>query len=172
MHKCPGVDYSTGSLGQGLSIGIGMLLGAAAQGLSHRVFVLMGDGECQEGQVWEAFLYAGAQRVRNLIAIIDYNRVQLSTAMADGVDIDPLGAKIAAFGWQVMETDGHDMLTLLPALRDAAARSADGPVAVVAKTVKGKGVSFMEGKYQWHGKAPDDKQLAQAIAELEGRDAP
>ncbi len=172
MHKCPGVDYSSGSLGQGLSIGIGMVLGAAALGESYKAYVLMGDGECQEGQVWEAFLYAGAHRVRNLVAIVDHNRVQLSSTLADGVDIDPLGQKLSAFGWRVIETDGHDLGQLLPALQAAAVECEQGPVAVIANTVKGKGVSFMEGQYQWHGKAPNDQQLEQAIAELEGRNAP
>jgi transketolase len=172
MHKCIGVDYSSGSLGQGLSIGIGMLLGAAALKENYKTYVLMGDGECQEGQVWEAFLYAGARRLRNLVTIVDHNRVQLSSTLADGVDIDPLAQKISTFGWRVIETDGHDLCQLLPALQLAAIQCQEGPVAVIANTVKGKGVSFMEGQYQWHGKAPNDQQLEQAIAQLDGRNAP
>lgn len=166
MHKCPGVDYSTGSLGQGLSVGIGIALGGAKRGKNFKTFVLLGDGESQEGQVWEALMYAGATKVKNLVAIFDYNKVQLSSSMKDNVNIDPLPEKIAAFNWKVVEVDGHDMDVLVETLKAAAADSANGPVAVVAHTVKGKGVSFMENKFEWHGKAPNDAQLAQALAEL------
>ncbi|MHB1394088.1 MAG: transketolase [Clostridia bacterium] len=168
MHKCPGVDYSTGSLGQGLSIGIGIALGGAKRGKNFKTFVLVGDGECQEGQVWEALMYAGANKVKNLVVVIDNNKVQLSSSMKDNVNIDPLPQKIAAFNWKVVEVDGHDIDTLEETLRAAAADSDVGPVAVIAHTVKGKGVSFMENKYEWHGKAPNAAQLAEAIAELEG----
>lgn len=167
MHKCPGVDYSTGALGQGLSVGIGMALGGAAKGLAFKTFVLIGDGEAQEGQVWEALLYAGAMDVKNLVAIFDNNGVQLSSTMADNVNINPLPEKLGAFGWTVLAVDGHDMAQLDNTLREAHKLSALGPVAVVAKTVKGKGVSFMENQYTWHGKAPDDEQLKTALAELE-----
>lgn len=168
MHKCPGVDYSTGSLGQGLSIGVGMAEGAARLGADFRTFVLLGDGESQEGQVWEALMYAGVRRVKNLVAIFDYNHVQLSTALSDGVDLAPLTDKLRAFRWNVIEARGNDMASILPALHRARVESASGPVAVVADTVKGCGVSFMENRYQWHGKAPNDEQLAQALAELGG----
>jgi transketolase len=168
MHKCPGVDFSTGSLGQGLSVGIGIALGGAKKGKNFKTFVLMGDGESQEGQVWEALMYAGATKVKNIIAIFDYNKVQLSSSMKDNVNIDPLPEKVQAFNWKVVEVDGHDMDALVETLKAAAVDSADGPVAVVAHTVKGKGVSFMENKFEWHGKAPNDAQLAQALAELEG----
>jgi len=175
MHKCPGVDYSTGSLGQGLSIGIGMAQGArlaAARSPKREVFntwVLIGDGESQEGQLWEAFMYAGAKKVPRVIAIIDYNGAQLSSKVEDNVNPAPYADKLAAFGWQVLDTDGHDFSRLVPALEQAAALAAEGPVAVVARTVKGKGVSFMEGDFRWHGQAPDDEQLRRALAELEGR---
>jgi transketolase len=168
MHKCPGVDFSTGSLGQGLSVGIGIALGGAKKGKNFKTFVLMGDGESQEGQVWEALMYAGATKVKNIIAIFDYNKVQLSSSMKDNVNIDPLPEKVQAFNWKVVEVDGHDMDALVETLKAAAVDSANGPVAVVAHTVKGKGVSFMENKFEWHGKAPNDAQLAQALAELEG----
>lgn len=168
MHKCPGVDYSTGSLGQGLSIGIGIALGGAKRGKDFKTFVLIGDGESQEGQVWEALMFAGANKVKNLVAIFDYNKVQLSSSMLDNVNVDPLPQKVAAFNWKVVEVDGHDMDALEKTLKAAAADSANGPVAVIAHTVKGKGVSFMENKFEWHGKAPNDAQLAAAIAELEG----
>ena len=168
MHKCSGVDYSTGSLGQGLSIGIGMALGGARKELSFRTFVLMGDGESQEGQIWEALMYAGANRVKNIVAIFDYNKVQLSSILTDNVNIAPLAEKLEAFHWKVVEVDGHDMDTLEKTLLFAAAESAKGPVAVIAHTVKGKGVSFMENKFEWHGKAPNNDQLATALAELDG----
>lgn len=166
MHKCPGVDYSTGSLGQGLSVGIGIAEGAALAGKSFKTFVLLGDGESQEGQVWEALMYAGSRKLRNIVAIIDYNGIQLSTTLADGVDLYPLPEKLKAFNWNVIEAKGNEIGSILPALMKAKEESSFGPVAVVAHTTKGFGVSFMENKYQWHGKAPNDEQLAQALAEL------
>ena len=168
MRKCPGVDYSTGSLGQGLSVGIGMALGGAKRGKDFKTFVLLGDGESQEGQVWEALMFAGAYQVKNLIAIFDYNKVQLSCTMENSVNIHPLAQKLEAFRWKVFEVDGHDIDAVEKVLKTAAAESAGGPVAVIAHTVKGKGVSFMENKYQWHGKAPNDTELAVALSELEG----
>jgi len=168
MHKCPGVDFSAGSLGQGLSIGIGMAIGGAARGFKFKTFVLIGDGESQEGQVWEALMYAGAKKVKNLIAVFDYNRVQLSSAMAENVDIDPLAGKLWAFNFHVIEAPGNEMKEILSALQDARTISETGPIAVIAHTTKGAGVSFMEGKFEWHGKAPDNEQLAQALIELDG----
>lgn len=167
MHKCPGIDFSTGSLGQGLSIGIGIALGAARQKKPFKTFVLIGDGECQEGQVWEAFMYAGSVQTRNLVAIIDYNKVQLSSTMQNNVDINPLPQKITDFKWGVIEVDGHNIRSLEKNLRSASLNSAFGPVAVIAHTVKGKGVSFMENKFEWHGKAPNDAQLLTGLAELD-----
>lgn len=168
MHKCPGVDFSTGSLGQGLSVGIGMALGGAQKGKDFKTFVLLGDGESQEGQVWEALMYAGANKVKNIIVIFDYNKVQLSCAMIDSVNIDPLIDKVKAFNWETMVVDGHDMDALEVTLKAAAKNSSNGPVAVIANTIKGKGISFMENTCEWHGKAPNDAQLALAIEELEG----
>lgn len=172
MHKCPGVDYSTGSLGQGLSIGIGMAQGGEMRGRTFRTYVLVGDGESQEGQIWEAAMYAGARKVRRLIAVVDNNRVQLSSRTGENVDPMPYEEKFRAFRWRALTTDGHDFDALVPALREAAELSEDGPVALVADTVKGKGVSFMEGEYKWHGAAPDDGQLAAALAELDGEERP
>jgi len=169
MHKCPGVDYSTGSLGQGLSIGIGMAEGARLNGLGFNTWVLVGDGESQEGQLWEAFMYAGAKKAPRLITILDYNKVQLSSKVEDGINPAPYGEKLSAFGWRVIETDGHDFEQLVPALEQAAKLTAEGPVAVIAHTVKGKGVSFMEGQFKWHGLAPNDEELKLALAELEVR---
>lgn len=167
MHKCPGVDYSTGALGQGLSVGIGIARGAAARGMGFCTFVLMGDGESQEGQVWEALMYGGAAKVKNLVAIFDNNKVQLSSKMEDNVDINPLPEKLAAFKWTVLEVDGHDVEALDKVLNQAKTLAKQGPVAVVADTVKGKGVSFMEYQYAWHGKAPNNDELKAALAELE-----
>jgi transketolase len=168
MHKCPGVDYSTGSLGQGLSIGIGIALGAEFKKKNFKTFVLIGDGESQEGQVWEALMYAGVRKVKNLVAIFDYNKVQLSSKMQDNVNLEPFAKKVTDFNWTVMETNGHDIKSLESTLKKAYKESEKGPVAVIAHTVKGKGVSFMENKFEWHGKAPDDAQLAAALTELEG----
>lgn len=168
MRKCPGIDYSTGSLGQGLSVAIGIALGASMAGKNFTTFVLLGDGESQEGQVWEALMYAGNRRVKNLVAIFDYNKVQLSSSLQDNVDIQPLDEKLSAFRWKYLKVDGHNMLSLLKTLDEAKRLSAEGPVAVIAHTVKGKGVSFMENKYKWHGAAPNDEELALAVSELEG----
>jgi transketolase len=168
MHKCPGVDYSTGSLGQGLSVGIGIALGGARRGKDFKTFVLIGDGESQEGQIWEALMFAGANKVKNIIAIFDYNKVQLSCTMDNSVNIHPLAQKLEAFNWKALEVDGHDIDAVEKVLKTASDDSSGGPVAVIAHTVKGKGVSFMENKYQWHGKAPNDTELAQALTELEG----
>jgi transketolase len=159
---------SSGSLGQGLSCAIGIQLAAvrdpAMSGV--RTFVLMGDGEIQEGQVWEAALYAGARKVRGLVGIIDMNGVQCTSTTDESVPLEPIADKWRAFGWTVLDVDGHAMLPLVEALEEARARSADGPVVVVARTIKGKGVSFMEGRHEWHGKAPNDKEFELAMKEI------
>jgi transketolase len=167
MKRTPGVDMSTGSLGQGLSSGLGMLLVQEKFGLDFKVFVLMGDGEQAEGQVWEAALYAGSNKVKNIISIIDYNKVQLTGTVNDVLGLEPFADKWRAFGWQVITCDGHDMEELTNSLNKAREVSADGPVVVIANTIKGKGVSFMENKFQWHGKAPSDSERKQALAEIE-----
>jgi transketolase len=168
MHKTPGVDMSSGSLGQGLSCGIGISLAAARNSAmgNCRTFVLMGDGELQEGQVWEAALYAGAKKVRGIVGIIDMNGVQLASNTNDAVSLEPITDKWRAFGWTVLDTDGHAMEQLVATLEKARELAAEGPVMVVARTVKGKGVSFMEGKYEWHGKAPNDKEFELAMKEI------
>jgi transketolase len=168
MHKTPGVDMSSGSLGQGLSCAIGIQLAAAREPAMAgvRTFVLIGDGECQEGQVWEAALFGGAKKVRGLVGVIDMNGVQLASATPDAVPLEPLVDKWRAFGWTVLDVDGHAMGPLVEALEKARALSADGPVMVVARTIKGKGVSFMEGRYEWHGKAPNDKEFELAMKEI------
>lgn len=173
MHKAAGVDMSSGSLGQGLSCALGM---AEASRRSpelggYRTFVLLGDGELQEGQVWEAALYAGARKLPFVVAIVDYNRVQLASAVDEAVGLEPLADKWRDFGWTVLEVDGHDMAALSSTLEAAREKAAQGPVVVVARTVKGKGVSFMEGRCEWHGKAPDSDQFNAAMAELDAGEA-
>ena len=160
---------STGSLGQGLSVGIGMALGRDRRGLGFHVYVLLGDGELQEGQVWEAAMYAGFHKVKKLVAIIDYNQLQLTGWTKDTLDLEPLEDKWRAFGWRVFSCDGHDVASLVETL-DKARMTEDGPCAVIANTLKGKGVSFIAGQVQWHGRAPSSEELARALDELGGRE--
>jgi len=167
MLKTPGVDMSTGSLGQGLSAGIGMILGRDKRGWDFNVYVVIGDGELQEGQNWEAAMYAGVHKLTGLVAIIDYNKVQLAGTVKDTVDLEPLADKWKAFRWQVLESDGHNISELTETIEKAKQLSKTGPAVVIAHTVKGKGVSFMEGKYQWHAKSPDEKQRQQALKEID-----
>lgn len=161
MKKVPGVEISTGSLGQGLSVGVGMALSAKILESGYRVFVLLGDGECQEGQVWEAAMSASHYKLTNIVAIIDRNRLQIDGCTEDIMGIEPLGAKWKAFGWTVIEVDGHDFLELIPALEAISYTSK--PTAIIANTVKGKGVCFMENNVDWHGKAPKPDQLDEAL---------
>lgn len=170
--KVPGVEVSTGSLGQGLSIAAGLALGlkldATDTGCApHKVFTLMGDGEIEEGQVWEAAMFAAHYQLDNLIAIVDNNNLQIDGDIRDVAGLTDISAKFKAFGWQTIEVDGNDVNAVLTALQ-AAALIEGVPVCIVAHTVKGKGVSFMENQAGWHGKAPDAEQAAQALAELEG----
>jgi transketolase len=165
LGATPGIEASTGSLGQGLSIGLGMAWAARLDGASWRVFVLLGDGECQEGQVWEAAMAAGHHQLDNLIAIVDYNKFQLDGAVADIVGLDPFAEKWQAMGWQTREIDGHEIAQVMDALHWA--EGAGGPACIIAHTIKGKGVSFMEGDNAYHGVAPTDEELARALGELE-----
>ena len=162
----PGVEVSTGSLGQGLSIASGLAAGLRLDGDDHTVFALLGDGECQEGQVWEAAMFAAHQGLDNLVAIIDRNCLQIDGNTGDVCDPGDLAAKFSAFGWETAEVDGHDIDELVKVLSDAKATHGGKPFAIVAHTVKGKGVSFMENEAGWHGKAPNAEQLAQALADL------
>ncbi|MCA9862194.1 MAG: transketolase [Thermomicrobiales bacterium] len=171
MHALPGLEMSTGSLGQGLSPGAGMALGARLRGLGFHTFVMLGDGEIQEGQIWEAAFMAARYRLENLIAIVDYNGLPQfgwpdpgGHTRATGFD-DPAG-KFRAFGWHVIECDGHDHEQIREALDEARAHEGE-PTCVVAHTIKGKGVSFMEGDYLWHAKPPTDQHLADAEAEID-----
>ena len=163
--KLPGVEVSTGSLGQGLSISVGMALAARLDDKKHKIFCLMGDGEQQEGQVWEAAMEAGHYHLDNLIAIIDCNRLQIDGWVKDVMQVEPLDAKYASFGWEVLHTDGHDMRQLVDTL-DKARAVVGKPVVILADTVKGKGVSFMEDKAGWHGRTPTRDELAAALSEL------
>ena len=164
--KTPGVDMTSGSLGHGLSVGLGMRLAGRVRGKDYRVFVLLGDGELQEGQVWEAAMAAAHFKVDNLVAIVDYNRVQLDGTVDEIMEVAPLADKWRSFGWQVLTMDGHDMGDIVATVDKAIAQSQEGPVVIIADTVKGKGVSFMEGKSAWHGRYPTEEEYKQALAEL------
>lgn len=167
MVNVPGVDMSTGSLGQGLSCAVGMSLAAKMTGKSYRTYAICGDGEIEEGQIWEAAMSAAKWNLDNLCAFIDLNGLQIDGRTADVMPSEPLDAKFEAFGWNVIKVaDGNDMEQVLAALAEAKKVSGK-PTAIIMKTVKGKGVSFMEDQAGWHGKAPDDEQFAIAKAELE-----
>jgi transketolase len=163
--KLPGVEVSTGSLGQGLSVSVGVALAARLNGKQHKVFCLMGDGEQQEGQVWEAAMEAGHFHLDNLIAVIDCNRLQIDGWVKDVMQVEPLADKYASFGWKVMRVDGHDMAALVSTFEQAKAVQGQ-PVVILADTVKGKGVSFMENQAGWHGKAPNREELKAALTDL------
>ncbi len=163
--KLPGVEASTGSLGQGLSIAVGLALAARLDGRKHKIFCLMGDGEQQEGQVWEAAMEAGHYQLDNIIAIIDCNRLQIDGLVKDVMQVEPLCAKYASFGWDVMRIDGHNMTQVVDALEQAKAARGK-PVVILADTVKGKGVSFMEDQAGWHGKTPNHDELLRGLQEL------
>ncbi|MCB7037966.1 transketolase [Eggerthella sinensis] len=162
----PGVEVSTGSLGQGLSVAAGIAAGLKLDGKTQSVFALLGDGECQEGQVWEAAMFAAHRGLDNLVAIVDRNCLQIDGNTADVCDPGDLAAKFSAFGWTAVEVDGHDIPALVEALAAAKADRAAKPHALIARTVKGKGVSFMENQAGWHGKAPNAEQTEAALAEL------
>ena len=162
----PGVEASTGSLGQGLSIGIGHAMAGRLDGKHYRTYVLLGDGECQEGQVWEAAMCAGNYELDTLCAIVDCNRYQLDGAVEDIQSLEPLRDKFASFKWHVLEIDGHDIAAVLAALHEAQ-ELRGRPTCIIANTVKGKGVSFMEHNNEFHGKAPTKEQLDVALAQLQ-----
>jgi transketolase len=165
MVHVPGVDMSTGSLGQGLSAAVGMAVAGKMDSAAYRVYALMGDGEIEEGQIWEAAMSAAKYKLDNLCGIVDVNGLQIDGRTADVMPSEPLDAKFAAFGWNVIKADGHDFDSLRAAF--SAAKAEKGrPSVILAKTVKGKGVSFMENDAGWHGKAPNAEQYEQAMAEL------
>jgi transketolase len=161
----PGVEASTGSLGHGLPIACGMALAGKRDKRAFRVFALLSDGECDEGSTWEAILFAGHHKLDNLIAIVDYNKIQSLGSVKEVLDLDPLADKWRAFGWAVREINGHDIAQIEQSL-GAVPFEANCPSCIVAHTVKGKGVSFMENELLWHYRAPDEEELARALTEL------
>ncbi|MBF0490430.1 MAG: transketolase [Candidatus Omnitrophica bacterium] len=163
--KIPGVEFNTGSLGHGLSYANGIALGAKLRGKNFKSYCLMGDGEIQEGSVWEAAMTASHHQLNNVCAIVDYNKVQENGPTQDIKGLEPLADKWSSFGWHVLEVDGHNLQELITAFDDFK-NVKNKPTVIIAHTVKGKGVSFMEGKCAWHGKAPNQEQLAAALAEL------
>ena len=166
MRSVPGVEMSTGSLGQGFSTAVGMATAGQMDGASYRVYTLVGDGELQEGQIWEAAMFAGHRKLDNLVVIVDNNGLQIDGAVDEVCSPYPITEKFAAFNFHVIETDAHDFDAIRAAFAEA--RTTKGrPTCIVARSTKGKGVSFMEGKAAWHGVAPDDEQYAAAMAELE-----
>lgn len=168
MNDTPGVDMSTGSLGQGISAAVGMALAGKLAKKDYRVYALLGDGEIAEGQVWEAAMSAAKYHLDNLCAVVDVNGLQIDGATKDVMPSEPLDQKFAAFNWNVIHVNGHDYDALIAAF-EAAAACKGKPTVLIAKTTKGKGVSFMENNAGWHGKAPNDEQYAQAKAEVEAK---
>lgn len=165
-HKVPGVEFSTGALGHGLPFGVGKALAAKRLHTDWRVFVLLSDGEMDEGSNWEALMFAAHHRLDNIVAIIDYNKLQSLATVEKTLGLEPLAAKLQAFGWSVREVDGHDHDQLNQALGSIPWESGK-PSILIAHTIKGKGVSFMENKVEWHYRSPGLEQLEQALAELE-----
>ena len=166
MHYLPGVDISSGSLGQGISAACGMVLGAKLKGADFRVYTVLGDGEIEEGQVWEAAMYAAAKKLDNLVAIVDNNNLQIDGTVEEVNSPYPIPEKFTAFGWNVVEIDGHSFDDIENAFANA--RACKGkPTAIIATTTKGKGVSFMENQVGWHGSAPNAEQYETAMNELD-----
>lgn len=167
MHYVPGVEMSTGSLGQGLAVSVGMALANKMDGKESRIYTLMGDGEIQEGMIWEAAMSAVHYKLDNLIGIVDWNGLQIDGANEDVMSVAPIEEKFRGFGWNVISCDGHDMKEVVDVLNKAK-ENKGAPTVIIAKTIKGKGVSFMENQAEWHGKAPNDEQFKQAMEELGG----
>lgn len=161
-NKVPGVETNTGPLGHGFPVAVGCALGAELQGSARRTYVVIGDGELQEGSNWEAFMYGGHRKLTNLTVIVDRNRLQQGDRTENTNSLDPLDAKVEAFGWEARVIDGHD----LEALHHAVTAPSDRPVAVIAETTKGRGVSFIEDRAEWHHKVPSEEQVALALKEL------
>ena len=162
----PGIEASTGSLGHGLPMGVGMALAAKADGSSRRIFVILGDGECDEGSVWESAMFAGHHKLDNLVAIVDYNKIQSLGSVKEVLDLEPFAAKWRAFGWTAQEINGHSHEEIVSAL-SAVPFEPIKPSVLIAHTVKGKGVSFMENQLAWHYKSPDAAQLKSACGEID-----
>ena len=169
MLKCPGIEVSTGSLGQGLSVASGLAFGLKKKNCESSIFVLLGDGECQEGQVWEASMFAAHNKLDNLVAIVDFNGLQIDGKVDEVMSLGNLSDKFSSFGWNVCEVCGHDIDALLETLSGykQSSKTLKKPTCIIANTIKGKGVSFMENQTSWHGKAPNEEQFACAMKELE-----
>ena len=167
MKKIPGVEMSTGSLGQGFSLACGMAMAAKLDNAPWNVYALLGDGEVQEGIIWEAAMSAAHYKLDNMIAFLDYNGLQIDGDVESVMNINPIEDKFKTFGWNVITIDGHDFDQIFAAL-DMAKDTVDKPTMIIAKTIKGKGVSFMENQASWHGSAPSEEQLQQALSELGG----
>jgi len=167
MNKVPGIDMTTGSLGHGLSVGIGMALAGRLQKKDYHVWVIIGDGESQEGSNWEAAMAGAKWKLDNLTAILDRNNLQNDFYVDDLMPIEPVADKWRAFGWHVVAIDGHDMAAVVTALEDAKARKGV-PTMIIARTIKGKGVSYMENVCEWHGKAPGREEADKALCEIRG----
>lgn len=167
MKKVPGVEMSTGSLGQGFSVACGMAMAAKLDNAPWNVYALLGDGEVQEGIIWEAAMSAAHYKLDNMIAFLDYNGLQIDGEVESVMSINPIEDKFKTFGWNVITIDGHDFDQIFAAL-DMAKDTVDKPTMIIAKTIKGKGVSFMENQASWHGSAPTEEQLEQALSELGG----
>ena len=166
MRYVDGVDMSTGSLGQGISAAVGMALANKVDNTSNRIYVLLGDGECEEGEVWEAAMAASHYSLDNLCAIVDYNGLQIDGSIEQVMNPTPIDTKFEAFGWNCMHVDGHDFDAIQQALTFAK-RCSGKPTMILAHTIKGKGISFMENNAEWHGTAPNEIQMRQALQELE-----
>ena len=165
MKGTPGVDMSSGSLGQGISAACGMALGAKVKGADYRVYTILGDGECEEGQVWEAAMFAASKKLDNLCAVVDYNGLQIDGSLSEVCSPEPFDKKFEAFGWNVIVIDAHDF-DQYEAAFEAAKKVKDKPSVIIQKSVKGKGVSYMENSVSWHGAAPNDEQYEIAMSEL------
>jgi transketolase len=163
-HAVPGVEVSTGSLGHGLPIAVGMAVAAKSAGMKSRIYCLLSDGECDEGSNWEAILFSPHHKLDNLIAIVDFNKIQSFGRVSEVLNLEPFADKWRAFGWETLEVDGHDILALEKNF--AAPPVAGKPRVLIAHTIKGRGVSFMEDKLEWHYKSPSDEQLKAALAEI------
>lgn len=170
-HPCihtPGVDMSSGSLGQGISVACGMALAGKLDNAAYKVYAVLGDGEIEEGQVWEAAMFASHYKLDNLLAIVDYNGLQIDGKLSEVCSPEPIPEKFAAFGWHVIQMDAHDFDSMEAAFAEAE-QIVGQPVVIIQKSVKGKGVSFMENQVGWHGKAPNQAEYEQAMAELQAQ---
>ncbi len=168
MNKIKGIDFSSGSIGHGLSVGVGMSLAARVDGLKYRTYILMGDGEMQEGQVWEAAMSAGNFKLGNLVGIVDNNKVTVDGVTKELMDINPIKEKWESFGWNVVEVDGHDVEALMDTFDNLPDVDSDKPTVIICDTVAGKGVSFMEHGFEWHVANLGEDDMKRAIAEIEG----